>query len=77
MTPFSKKLREIRIAKGKKQREVAEYLGIHIRSYQMYEEGKNEPSILKLIALADLFNVPLDELVGRDTQNFSQENTEG
>ena len=49
----------------KKQREAAEYLGVNIRTYQYYEEGKNEPSIAILIQLADFFQVSLDELVGR------------
>lgn len=62
---FCQCLREIRNAKGKKQREVAEYLNVNIRTYQLYEEGKNEPSIRKLIALADYFQVTLDQLVGR------------
>ncbi|MBM6926628.1 helix-turn-helix domain-containing protein [Pseudoflavonifractor phocaeensis] len=62
---FCQRLREIRNAKEKKQREVAEYLNVNIRTYQLYEEGKNEPSIQKLIALADYFQVTLDQLVGR------------
>ena len=62
---FSQCLREIRKASGKKQREVAEFLEVNIRTYQLYEEGKNEPSIKKLIALADYFQVSLDYLVGR------------
>ena len=65
MTDFSKRLRDIRKASGKKQREAATYLAVNIRTYQMYEEGKNEPSIAKLISLADFFGVTIDYLVGR------------
>lgn len=62
---FSEQLRLIRMKKGYKQREVAQYLGMQLRSYQFYEQGRSEPSIGKLVALADLFEVTLDELVGR------------
>ena len=65
MVPFSVRLREVRNARGKKQRETAEQLGVGIRTYQLYEQGKNEPSIAKLIALADFFDVSMDYLLGR------------
>lgn len=49
----------------KKQREVAACLNLQLRSYQTYEQGKNEPNIEKLILLADFFDVSLDYLMGR------------
>lgn len=66
MSEFPQRLRSIRIARGKKQREVAEYLGMKTRSYQFYEGGEREPPIDKLIAIADYLDVTIDELVGRD-----------
>ena len=65
MADFSIRLREIRIKSGKTQKEIAEVLKMQLRSYQFYEEGKAEPSIKKLIALADFFDVTLDYLMGR------------
>lgn len=65
MTEFSQRLKEIRKASGKKQREVAELLNIKLRTYQGYEMQESEPSIKKLIALADYFDVSMDYLVGR------------
>lgn len=65
MSKFSSRLKEIRAASGKKQREAAEYLGIQLRSYQAYEGGDREPDIDGLIALADFFDVSLDWLTGR------------
>ena len=44
---------------------MAEHLGIQLRSYQAYEGGTREPCIDVLIALADYFQVTLDQLVGR------------
>ncbi len=66
MSQFSDSLKTMRKQSDKKQREVAAYLGINIRTYQNYEGGQSEPSISQLIKLADLFMVSLDELVGRD-----------
>ena len=65
MSEFPSRLKEIRSAHEKKQREVAEHLGIKPRSYQAYEGGTREPSIDMLIALADYFDVSLDYLTGR------------
>ena len=59
------RLRQVRNEKNKTQQETADYLGIQIRSYQFYEQGKTEPNIQKLIALADFFQVTLDYLMGR------------
>ena len=66
MSKFSVRLREVRMNRGKTQAETAEYLGFKgLRGYQYYEEGKNEPNIARLIALADFFDVSLDYLMGR------------
>ena len=65
MVPFCNRLRDIRKEKGKKQKECADCLGIQVRSYQAYEGGDREPSIERLIALADFFDVTLDYLTGR------------
>ena len=65
MTEFSQRLKEIRKTSGKKQREVAEPLDVKLRTYQGYEMKETEPSIKKLIALADYFDVTMDYLVGR------------
>jgi len=51
--------------KRKTQRQTAEVLEMNLRSYQLYEQGKTEPSIKKLIRLADFFDVSLDYLLGR------------
>lgn len=65
MAEFYIRLREARMNSKRTQKETAEVLGMQLRSYQFYEEGKAEPSIKKLIALADFFDVTLDYLMGR------------
>ena len=51
--------------KKKTQKQTAEVLEMKLRSYQTYEQGVREPSIKKLITLADFFDVTLDYLMGR------------
>lgn len=65
MNLFSQRLRERRMQLGLYQRELAELAGIKLRAYQLYEQGKTEPSIDTLIAFADALNVSIDYLVGR------------
>ena len=65
MIEFHVRLRAVRMEKKKTQKQTAEALGMKLRSYQLYEQGKVEPSIKKLIVLADFFDVTLDYLMGR------------
>ncbi len=45
--------------------EIAERTDISLRALKYYIAGEREPSMSKLIALADFFDVSLDYLVGR------------
>jgi transcriptional regulator with XRE-family HTH domain len=60
-----KNLKICRNNKDVTQADVAKYLGVGEKTYQNYELGTREPSIEKLIALADYFDVSIDYLVGR------------
>lgn len=66
--PFNERLKRYRGMSNLTQKAVADALGVSLRGYQQYEQGKFEPNIEKLIILADLFQVSVDELVGH---NFS------
>lgn len=59
------KLKELRAFESKTSEEVAKYLDISVQAYYKYESGKSEPNIANLKKLADLYNVSLDYLVGR------------
>jgi len=48
-----------------KQKEVAGILGIDQRVYSNYETGKREIPLHHLIALAELYHVSVDYLLGR------------
>lgn len=63
---FSKsRLKELRIAKNQRQKDIAAFLGVTERHYQLMEAGGVDLPSSKLIALADYFDVSLDYLVGR------------
>lgn len=61
------KLREYREKAGLSQKYVALTIGIKPSSVSLWESGNTFPSIDNLIKLADLYNVTVDELLGRST----------
>lgn len=65
MSLFTERLKELRTAKKLSQKGVSEGVGIAYRNYQHYEYGEREPSMGKLIDLANFFDVSIDYLVGR------------
>ena len=62
---FAEHLLQLRKEKGIKQPDLAKQLGISLRAYQYYESGEREPTLSTLIALADFYDLSLDELVCR------------
>lgn len=65
MSLFSDRLKLLKTNKKLLQKDIAAAIGISLRAYQYYETDTKEPTMSKLIALADYFNVSLDYLVGR------------
>lgn len=65
-------LKELRQTSGKTQKQIAEELNITDRTYGHYETGKREPSIDKLIDIADYYKISLDILTGRYTKSNKQ-----
>lgn len=66
MSECLKRLKDLRIAKDVSQREVAEYLGVSVAAYSLYEIGKREPNISTLKKLAKYYNVSPSYLLGWD-----------
>ena len=56
----------LRKKKGLTQTDVASKIGIDPRTYQNYEYGGRIPTLMAAVALADLYNVSLDTLIGRE-----------
>ncbi len=63
---FPKHLLELRLSQGLSQQAVADMAEIALRTYQYYERGQREPPLSTLIALADFYDLSLDELVCRE-----------
>lgn len=66
MTIFTERLKELRKEKGYTQQQIADEIGVNRGSYSNWEKGKREPSFENLIKLADLLEVSLDWLFGRE-----------
>ena len=63
---LAQRLRQWRREKGFTQNQVAIYCDITEKAYQNYELMTREPKLEILIRIADLYNVSLDYLVGRE-----------
>ena len=60
---FPEHLLKLRLENNLSQQAVADEIGIALRTYQYYERGQREPMLATLIALADFYDLSLDELV--------------
>ena len=65
LVDFGKRLKALREAKGLKQREMAEIMGLQLRQYQRYEYGEIGVPLEVLNFFADFFGVTADYLLGR------------
>lgn len=63
---FPKNLKELRLAKGLGQGELADALNTTLKTISHWETGYSEPSIAQLLALAKFFDVTLDDLLGAE-----------
>lgn len=62
---FHKRLNETRKNAGITAQQMADWLGIELRSYRNYESGDREPSFAMLVKIANKLNVSTDYLLGR------------
>ena len=62
---FSEHLFQLRTARKLTQKGIAEKIGVSWRAYQNYELGLREPQLSTLVALADFYEISLDELACR------------
>lgn len=63
---FCEHIIQLRVERNILQKDIAKELGVSLHTYQRYEYGEREPTLSKLIALADFYDMSLDELVCRD-----------
>lgn len=62
---FSERLKSLRIECGINQTKLGAEIGVTVKQIQRYESGESEPTLSKLLRLADFFDVSLDYLTGR------------
>ena len=65
MKTFGKRLKEVRVAKGMAQRQLAEVLNVSSTTVHCWETDKQEPSLSTVLFLSDYFDVSLDYLFGK------------
>lgn len=66
MASFRDMLKYLRVRENLSQAELADKLGVAKSTISMYEVGKREPDFETLEAIADLFNVDMNFLLGKD-----------
>lgn len=66
---FEEKLKSLRLKNSLSQQSAAVALGISVRAYQRFESGEQRPGYDNLIRIADLFDVSLDWLTGREQRD--------
>ncbi len=59
------RIRDLRESNNYRQIDVAKKLNMSQQQYQKYESGNVTPSITILVAIADLYSVSIDYLLGR------------
>ena len=69
MPKFSDMLGYLRKKQNMSQKELSEKIGVSRSTIGMYETGEREPDFETLEALADVFNVNMDTLLGKVAQN--------
>ncbi|HNS43450.1 MAG TPA: helix-turn-helix transcriptional regulator, partial [Taishania sp.] len=65
-------LKLLRKRKKLSQEEIANALGLTRSSYSGYENGVAQPNIDNLIAFSEYHTIPIDELVKKDFELFSE-----
>lgn len=66
---IAERLRLIRTEHNLKQEDLAKVLGIDRSAYSGYETGRTKLSVRNLCALADIYNVSLSTLIGRNEKD--------
>ena len=67
---FNQRLRKMRMKSGLTQQTMADKLQISLNAYQKYEQAERSPSLDCLVRIADILNVSVDYLLGRDDFSY-------
>lgn len=72
LAEVGERIREARKRAGYNQEQLAELARLNRVTIAKYESGKIEPGAQALMRIADVLEVTVDELLGRDSQDESQ-----
>ena len=61
---FGEKLRQLRTAKGMRQAELAQKIGVSTSAIGMYEQGRREPDRKTMMKICHFFEVTVDYFMG-------------
>lgn len=70
MAEFKDRLKELRLANGLSQQELAKIMGVHPMTISGYERGVRRPDFDLLDKLADKLNSDMDYLLGASENNI-------
>ena len=73
MLPFKDKIKKLRKDKDMTQEQLAEYMGVSPQAVSRWETGTTCPDIFALPALAELFGITVDGLLGVDEKEKQKE----
>ena len=76
MSRFSDNLKRFRKQNHMTQTQLAEKIGVGRSAVSMYEMGEREPDFETLEAIADIFNVDMAVLLGKETKKSPSEDGE-
>lgn len=67
------RIKEFRLRKGLKQKQLGKMIGVSESTISLYESGNREPDTKTWLRLADILGATVDELIGRETDTAPQE----
>lgn len=72
MKTFSDNLREKRTAANISRQELADAIGVSLSAIGQYEQGRREPDLQKLVAIAAALHVSLDDLLDYHVDEYEK-----
>lgn len=76
MIKINKRIKELRDKKGWSQQKLAKTSGVPYKTLVKIEQGSSkQPTLQNIIKLANIFDISIDNLIGRKTNNGKDYNT--
>src|SRR5580765_8022990 len=66
-------IQRVRRKRGKTQKQVAEFLGIHTGSFNYLERGRRKLNFETIVKLSNFLEVPIGEITGSETHEDFKE----